>query len=96
MARGQLVLQDLTAGPSSTAPIGSNVGMVVAEAGPRPRCFKAAASISSAASRISISLRQDSRFRTVIAALNGNDPNNGTLCFGLNCAHYLAEQGANR
>ena len=37
---------------------------------------------------------QDARFRTIIAALNGNDPNNGTLCFGLNCAHYLAEQGA--
>ena len=31
----------------------------------------------------------------LIAALNGNDPNNGTVCFGLNCAHYLAEQSAN-
>src|SRR6202040_2614330 len=30
---GQLVLQDLTAGPSATLPIGSNVGIVVSESG---------------------------------------------------------------
>ena len=36
---------------------------------------------------------QDARFRTITAALSGTDPNNGTLCFGLNCAHSLAEQG---
>jgi hypothetical protein len=89
---GQLVLQDLTAGPSSTAPIGSNVGIVVAESG--TTMLQGGSVYQFRGFPYLDFTAQDSHFRTVIAALNGNDPNNGTLCFGLNCAHYLAEQGA--
>ncbi|HLI80593.1 MAG TPA: hypothetical protein VKV03_11460 [Candidatus Binataceae bacterium] len=92
---GQLVLQDITAGPSSTAGIGSNVGVVVLESGTQTTMLQGGSVYQFRGFPYLDFTSQDSRFRTVIAALGGNDPNNGTLCFGLNCAHYLAEQGAN-
>ena len=92
---GQLVLQDLTAGPSSTAPIGSNVGIVVLETGTQTSMLQGGSIYQFRGFPYLDFTAQDSRFKTVIAALNGNDANNGTLCFGLNCAHYLAEQSAN-
>ena len=92
---GQLVLQDLTAGPSTTAPIGSNVGIVVMESGTQTTMLQGGSVYQFRGFPYLDFTGQDARFKTVIAALNGNDPNNGTLCFGLNCAHYLAEQSAN-
>jgi hypothetical protein len=91
---GQLVLQDITAGPSSTAPIGSNVGIVVMESGTQTTMLQGGSVYQFRGFPYLDFTSQDARFKTVIAALNGNDPNNGTLCFGLNCAHYLAEQSA--
>jgi hypothetical protein len=91
---GQLVLQDITAGPSSTAPIGSNVGIVVMESGTQTTMLQGGSVYQFRGFPYLDFTGQDARFKTVIAALNGNDPNNGTVCFGLNCAHYLAEQGA--
>ena len=93
---GQLVLQDITAGPSSTAPIGSNVGIVVLESGTQTTMLQGGSVYQFRGFPYLDFTSQDARFKTVIAALNGNDPNNGTLCFGLNCAHYLAEQSASQ
>lgn len=93
---GQLVLQDITAGPSSTAPIGSNIGIVVLESGTQTTMLQGGSVYQFRGFPYLDFTGQDARFKTVIAALNGNDPNNGTLCFGLNCAHYLAEQSANQ
>jgi hypothetical protein len=92
---GQLVLQDLTAGPSSTSPIGSNVGVVVSESGVQTTELQGGSIYQYRGYAYLDFTNQDSRFRTVTAALSGNDANNGTYCFGLNCSHYLAEQGAN-
>ena len=92
---GQLVLQDLTAGPSNVAGIGTNVGVVVAESGTQTTMLQGGSVYQFRGFPYLDFTSQDSRFRTVIAALNGTDPDNGTLCFGLNCAHYLAEQAAN-
>jgi hypothetical protein len=92
---GQLVLQDITAGPSSTAPIGSSVGIVVLESGTQTTMLQGGSVYQFRGFPYLDFTGQDARFKTVIAALNGNDANNGTLCFGLNCAHYLAEQSAN-
>ena len=92
---GQLVLQDITAGPSSTAPIGTNVGIVVLESGTQTTMLQGGSVFQFRGFPYLDFTSQDARFKTVIAALNGNDSNNGTLCFGLNCAHYLAEQSAN-
>ena len=91
---GQLVLQDLTAGPSSTAPIGSNIGIVVLESGTQTTMLQGGSVYQFRGFPYLDFTGQDARFKTVIAALSGNDPNNGTFCFGLNCAHYLAEQSA--
>ncbi|HVN29030.1 MAG TPA: hypothetical protein VMT64_11115, partial [Candidatus Binataceae bacterium] len=91
---GQLVLQDLTAGPSSTAPIGSNIGIVVLESGLQTTMLQGGSVYQFRGFPYLDFTGQDAHFRTVTAALSGTDPNNGTLCFGLNCAHYLAEQGA--
>jgi len=92
---GQLVLQDLTAGPASTSPIGSNVGTVVSESGVQTTELQGGSIYQYRGFAYLDFTNQDSRFRTVTAALNGNDANNGTFCFGLNCSHYLAEQSAN-
>jgi hypothetical protein len=91
---GQLVLQDITAGPSSTAPIGSSVGIVVLESGTQTSMLQGGSVYQFRGFPYLDFTGQDARFKTVIAALSGTDPNNGTLCFGLNCAHYLAEQSA--
>lgn len=91
---GQLVLQDLTAGPSSTAPIGSNVGMVVEESGVQTTMLQGGSVYQFRGFPYLDFTGQDAHFRNIFAVLSGTDPNNGTLCFGLNCAHYLAEQGA--
>jgi hypothetical protein len=91
---GQLVLQDLTAGPSSTAPIGSNVGIVVQESGVQTTMLQGGSVYQFRGFPYLDFTAQDAHFRNVFAVLSGTDPNNGTLCFGLNCAHYLAEQSA--
>jgi hypothetical protein len=91
---GQLVLQDLTAGPSTTAPIGSNVGMVVQESGLQTTMLQGGSVYQFRGFPYLDFTSQDAHFRNIFAVLSGTDPNNGTLCFGLNCAHYLAEQGA--
>jgi len=91
---GQLVLQDLTAGPSSTTPIGSNVGIVVLESGIQTTMLQGGSVYQFRGFPYLDFSGQDARFRNITAALSGTDPNNGTLCFGLTCAHYLAEQGA--
>ncbi len=91
---GQLVLQDITAGPSSIAPIGSDVGIVVMESGTQTTMLQGGSIYQFRGFPYLDFTNQDARFKTILAALNGNDPNNGTLCFGLNCAHYLAEQSA--
>jgi hypothetical protein len=91
---GQLVLQDLTAGPSSTAPIGSNVGIVVVESGVQTTMLQGGSVYQFRGFPYLDFTSQDAHFRNIFAVLSGTDPNNGTLCFGLNCAHYLAEQGA--
>jgi hypothetical protein len=93
---GQLVLQDLTAGPSSTAPIGSNAGVVVLESGTQTTMLQGGSVYQFRGFPYLDFTSQDAHFKTVVAALNGTDPNNGTLCFGLNCAHYLAEQSASQ
>ena len=91
---GQLLLQDLTAGPSSTAPIGSSVGSVVLESGLQTTMLQGSSVYQFRGFPYLDFTGQDAHFRNVFAVLSGTDPNNGTLCFGLNCAHYLAEQGA--
>ncbi len=90
---GQLVLKDVTAGPSSTAPIGSNVGIVVLETATQTTMLQGGSVYQFRGFPYLDFTGQDARFRTITAALSGTDPNNGTLCFGLNCAHSLAEQG---
>jgi hypothetical protein len=86
---GQLVLQDLTAGPSSVAGIGSNVGVVVAENGIQTTELQGGSVFQLRGYAYLDTTQQDLHGRTLAAIEGGSDPNNGAFCTGSNLAHCL-------
>jgi hypothetical protein len=86
---GQLVLQDLTAGPSTVGGIGSSVGVVVAENGTQTTELQGGSVFQLRGYAYVDTTQQDLHGRTIAAVASGTDPNNGAFCTGSNLAHCL-------